>query len=113
MDNVRRTVDFAIEMDRIVDRYAAESGYDLRLRAGIDNGAVSSGLVGRSTLTYDVWGATVDLAFRVQRGNPQAGIYVTARVYDVMHDTLEFVAAGESAGEHGTEPVWRLRGHPQ
>ncbi|ORB29851.1 adenylate/guanylate cyclase domain-containing protein [Mycolicibacterium parafortuitum] len=113
LDNVRRTVDFAIEMDRIVDRYAAESGYDLRLRAGIDNGAVSSGLVGRSTLTYDVWGATVDLAFRVQRGNPQAGIYVTARVYDVMHDTLEFVAAGESAGEHGTEPVWRLRGHPQ
>ena len=49
LDNVRRTVDFAIEMQRIIDRFNAETGNDLKLRAGIDTGTVTSGLVGRST----------------------------------------------------------------
>ncbi len=86
LDNVRRTVDFAIEMDRIIDRYAAESGHDLRLRAGIDTGSAASGLVGRSTLAYDMWGSAVDVAYQVQRGSPQPGIYVTSRVHEVMQD---------------------------
>jgi class 3 adenylate cyclase len=48
LDNVRRTVDFAIEMQRVIDRFNAETGHDLELRAGIDTGRVTSGLVGRS-----------------------------------------------------------------
>ena len=55
LDNVRRTVDFAIEMQRIIDRFNSSSGNQLRLRAGIDTGTVSSGLVGRSTLAYDTY----------------------------------------------------------
>ena len=78
LDNVRRTVDFAIEMQRIIDRFNRSSGNQLRLRAGIDTGTVSSGLVGRSTLAYDMWGAAVDLAFQVQGGFPQPGVYVTS-----------------------------------
>lgn len=111
LDNVRRTVDFAIEMDRIIDRHAAESGHDLRLRAGIDTGSAASGLVGRSTLAYDMWGSAVDVAYQVQRGTPQPGIYVTSRVHEVMQETLDFVAAGEVVGERGVEKVWRLQGH--
>ena len=45
LDNVRRTVDFAIEMQRIIERFNAETGHDLELRAGIDTGTVTSGLV--------------------------------------------------------------------
>ena len=76
LDNVRRTVDFAIEMQRIIDRFNTETGNELKLRAGIDTGTVTSGLVGRSTLAYDMWGSAVNLAYQVQSGSPQPGIYV-------------------------------------
>ena len=76
LDNVRRTVDFAIEMQRIIDRFNIETGHDLKLRAGIDTGTVTSGLVGRTTLAYDMWGSAVNLAYQVQSGSPQPGVYV-------------------------------------
>ncbi|MGH3581354.1 MAG: adenylate/guanylate cyclase domain-containing protein, partial [Mycobacterium sp.] len=108
LDNVRRTVDFAIEMQRIIDRYNGETGSNLQLRAGIDTGTVTSGLVGRSSLAYDMWGATVDLANQVQSGTSQPGVYVTAGVRDAVSDPNLFVAAGEIAVPSGSEPVWRL-----
>lgn len=108
LDNVRRTVDFAIEMRRTIDRFNAETGNALELRAGIDTGTVTSGLVGRATLAYDMWGSAVNVAYRVQSGSPQPGIYVTSRVYDVMRDTRDFGPAGEVGGDADTEPIWRL-----
>jgi class 3 adenylate cyclase len=112
IDNVRRTVDFAIEMQRIVDRYNGESNTALQLRAGIDTGTVSSGLVGRSSLAYDMWGAAVDIANQVQSGSPQPGIYVTARVYDAMRDSRQFAPAGEVGAGDDTEPIFRLDQQP-
>jgi len=108
LDNVRRTVDFAIEMQRIVDRFNGETGHDLKLRAGIDTGTVSSGLVGRATLAYDMWGSAVNLAYQVQSGSPQPGVYVTSRVYDAMRDTMQFTAGGEVEDDGKVEPIWRL-----
>ncbi len=108
LDNVQRTVDFAIEMERIVERFNAESGDNLRLRAGIDTGTVTSGLVGRSSLAYDMWGAAVNLAYQVQSGSPQPGVYVTTRVFDVVRDSHNFEAAGSIAVDGEQEPIWRL-----
>ena len=112
IDNVRRTVDFAIEMQRIIERYNSESDNDLELRAGIDTGTVTSGLVGRSSLAYDMWGSAVDIANQVQSGSPQPGIYVTARVYDVMRDSRQFAPAGEVGAGDDTEPIFRLDQQP-
>ncbi|MDT5311485.1 MAG: hypothetical protein QOE74_505 [Mycobacterium sp.] len=108
IDNVRRTVDFALEMNRIVDRFNGGGNHSLRVRAGIDTGRVSSGLVGRSSLAYDMWGAAVDLAYQVQSGSPQPGIYVTSDVYDAMRDTRHFTNAGEVTVNGESQPIWRL-----
>ncbi len=108
LDNVRRTVDFAIEMQRIVDRFNAETGNHLELRAGIDTGRVTSGLVGRSSLAYDMWGAAVDLAYQVQSGSPQPGVYVTSDVYEAMRDTRHFTSAGVINVDDSEQPIWRL-----
>lgn len=107
LDNVRRTVDFAIEMQRIIERFNTETGNDLSLRAGIDTGAVSSGLVGRTSLAYDLWGQAVNVAYQVS-GVPQPGIYVTSQVYDVMRDSRTFVAAGQIAIDGTEQSIWRL-----
>ena len=108
LDNVRRTVDFAIEMQRIIERFNAETGHDLSLRAGIDTGTVTSGLVARSTLAYDMWGSAVNLAYQVQSGSPQAGVYVTSAVYDTMRDSRRFESAGVITVDGEEQPVWRL-----
>jgi class 3 adenylate cyclase len=112
LDNIRRTVEFAIEMQRTIDRFNKQTGYDLKLRAGIDTGTVTSGLVGRSTLAYDMWGAAVDLAFQVQSGTPQAGVYVTTDVYDAMHDTHTFTSAGSITVDDQQQQIWRLAEQP-
>ena len=108
LDNVRRTVDFAVEMQRIIDRFNAETANELKLRAGIDTGTVTSGLVGRSTLAYDMWGQAVNLAYQVQSGSPQPDVYVTSAVYEVMRDSRSFTSAGVVAVDGEEQPIWRL-----
>ncbi|BBZ33513.1 adenylate/guanylate cyclase domain-containing protein [Mycolicibacterium confluentis] len=112
LDSTRRTVDFAIEMAEIIERFNAETGHHLALRAGIDTGSVTSGLVGRTNVIYDLWGAAVNLAYQAQSGPGQPGIYVTSAVYEMTREFKSFVSAGEvpNGGPDGAdgEPLWRL-----
>ncbi len=108
LDNSRRTVDFAIEMQHIIDRYNAESGYNLQLRAGIDTGTVGSGLIGKTSIAYDMWGKTVNLAYQVRGGSSQPGIYVTSRVYDVVRDFHDFTPAAVISHDGTDEQTYRL-----
>ncbi|OBF11383.1 adenylate/guanylate cyclase domain-containing protein [Mycobacterium sp. ACS4331] len=111
LDSTRRTVDFAVEMAEIIERFNAETGHHLALRAGIDTGAVTSGLVGRTNVVYDLWGAAVNLAYQAQSRSGQPGIYVTSAVHDLMRDVQDFVPVGEvsNGGPDGAgEPIWRL-----
>ncbi len=108
VDNARRTVDFAIEMQRILDRFGATKGVTLALRAGLDTGTVTSGLVGRSRIVYDLWGETVNLAFRVQAGTATAGIFMTQSVVDKLPDTIKVLDAGTVAMTEGEQKVWKV-----
>lgn len=112
LDNVRRTVDFALEMQRIVDRFNAENGRALAIRAGIDTGTVTSGLVGRTSVVYDMWGSAVNLAYQAQSGTAAPGIYVTSQVYEVMRDLRPFDSAGTVDVDGAEEPIWRLADRP-
>jgi len=108
LDNIRRTVDFALEMRQIIDRFNTETGHDFKLRAGIDTGTVTSGLIGKSSIAYDMWGAAVNLAYQVRSDSAQPGVYVTSRVYDVMRDLRDFTPAGAVTADGTEELVYRL-----
>jgi len=108
VDNSRRAVDFALEMDSIVQRFNGLHGTPLSLRAGVDTGRVTSGLVGRSTVVYDMWGDAVNLANQVQSVAGRSGIFVTGRIYDQMRDVLRFSPAGDIETKSGLQPVWRV-----
>jgi class 3 adenylate cyclase len=111
LDNVRRTVDFALECQQIVERFNSETGNELRLRAGIDTGTVSSGLLGRPSVVYDMWGAVVNLAHQIKDGSPQPGIYATSRVYETLQETTRFEPAGTIAVDGEAQSIWRLSEH--
>jgi class 3 adenylate cyclase len=108
VDHARRSVEFAMEMQRIVDRFGAQQGADLSVRAGLDTGTVTSGLVGRSHVVYDLWGDAVSLAFRLQGGANEAGIFLTQRVVDKLPDTLPFTDSGVVETSSGYQRVWRI-----
>ena len=109
VDHATRIVDFAREMAETVARYNAQFDAALELRAGIDSGTVTTGLVGGSSL-YDLWGDSVNLAFGVQSSAPEPGIYVTQAVHDLISDSQPLVAAGTLAVQGDERPVWRLDG---
>ncbi|OBF55246.1 cyclase [Mycobacterium sp. 852002-53434_SCH5985345] len=108
LDSIHRSVDFAIEMRQIIDRFNGQTGHQLRLRVGISTGDVISGLVGRSGLVYDMWGAAVSLAYRMQSGANQSGIYVTSQVYEAMRDVRQFTPAGTISVSGTDQAIYRL-----
>jgi class 3 adenylate cyclase len=108
LDNIHRTVEFATDLQKIVNRFNAETGHSVQLRAGIDTGTVTSGLVGRAGLVYDLWGGAVQLASKMRRGSPQPGVYVSEEVYEATSDTRPYTAGGTITVGDQQEPTWRL-----
>lgn len=108
VDNARRAVEFALELDSILERYSVQQGVKLDLRAGLDSGRVTSGLIGRARVVYDMWGDAVNLAFRVQGDSDEPGIYVTQRVADRLPDSIPVRPAGDVETQSGTQRVWMV-----
>lgn len=108
VDNARRAVEFALELETILERYSTQQGVDLTLRAGLDSGRVTSGLIGRARVVYDMWGDAVNLAFRVQGDSDEPGIYITQRVADRLPDSISMQPAGDLETQSGQQRVWKV-----
>jgi class 3 adenylate cyclase len=108
VDNARRAVAFSVEMAKIVERFGAQQGTNLSIRVGLDTGTVTSGLVGRSSMVYDLWGDAVSLAFRLQGGATENGIFLTQRVVDKIPDSLPYTDSGVVETSAGWQRVWRV-----
>lgn len=111
LDNVRRTLDFALELERILDRFNGDTGLRLSLRAGVDTGTVSSGLVGEPAI-FDMWGTTVTLANQIRGGVQESGVYVTSRVQAALSETMTFTPAGTVKADGINEEIWRVAEQP-
>jgi class 3 adenylate cyclase len=108
VDNARRAVAFSLEIARIVERFGAQHGADIHVRVGMDTGTVTSGLIGRTAMVYDLWGDAVSLAFRLQGGATESGIFLTQRVVDKIPDSLPYGDAGVVETSTGWQRVWRV-----
>jgi class 3 adenylate cyclase len=108
VDNVRRAVEFAREMRAVVLRFNAQNDAELELRAGVDTGTVTSGLVARTSLAYDLWGDAVNLAYRVRAATDQPGVYVSEAVRDRLREAYAFAEAGTVELRGKTQTVWRV-----
>jgi len=108
VDNVRRSVDFARHLLGVVERFNAQNGSSIAIRAGVDTGTVTSGLVGRTSLAYDLWGDAVNLAYRVRSVSGDPGVYVSQTVYDRTREIFTFVEAGTVETHGVSETVWKV-----
>jgi len=108
VDNARRMVDFSMELQRILERFGGKHGVELNLRAGLDTGTVTSGLVGQTHIAYDLWGDAVNLAFQIQGNHQDSGIFLTQSVVDRMPDTVHVRDWGFVTTASGPQRVWRI-----
>ena len=108
VDNIRRTVEFARSLLGVLERFNAQNGTQISLRAGVDTGTVTSGLVARTTLAYDLWGDAVNLAYRVRSVTGEPGIYVSQTVRDRTQEIVTYVEAGTVETQGRTETVWKV-----
>lgn len=108
VDNARRTVEFAVELQRILERFGGQHGVRLTLRAGIDTGTVTAGLVGRNHIAFDLWGDAVNLAFQVQAGSHESGIFLTQAVVDRVRDIVPLFDAGIVNTQNGPQRIYRV-----
>lgn len=107
VDNVRRSVEFARSLIEVADRFNAQNGSSLAVRAGVDTGIVQSGLVARTSLAYDLWGDAVNLAYRVRSVTGEPGVYVSQTVYDRTREFFSYAEAGTVETQGTVETVWK------
>lgn len=108
IDSTRRVVDFAKEIDTILRRIGAQHGIRLAIRAGIDTGRVTSGLIGTSAVVYDMWGDAVSLAYQLQGHGKESGIFLTERAAAKLPDDSHLAEPTIIRTQQGNESYWKV-----
>ncbi len=110
-DYVDRTAKMALDMIEISRTDPGLCEYGLQLHVGIATGPVIAGVIGSKRFVYDLWGDTVNIAFRIT-GEAQTGtIVVDKTTYRRINQRFRFEDEREITVK-GKDPmtVYRLVG---
>ncbi|HEX2255206.1 MAG TPA: adenylate/guanylate cyclase domain-containing protein [Afifellaceae bacterium] len=94
----------ALEMQRIVAEQPPLAGERLALRIGIHCGPAVAGVIGRTRLSYDVWGDAVNVAARMESHGEPGRIQVSEAFVMETRDAFRFRPRG-STEVKGLGPV--------
>jgi adenylate cyclase len=110
-DHAEAVVELAISLRREIERFNHEYDTSLRLRIGISSGPVVAGVIGRDKFAYDIWGETVNLAFRLNFSGEAAKIQVSESIYERLKEKYRFgIKHGPGAGGQGDLTSYWLGG---
>jgi adenylate cyclase len=102
---------FSLDAHQTVSLFVERTGYPLGLRIGICCGPVVSGVIGRRKPHFDIWGATVNLASRLQSSAPVGCIQIDHATAERLRDRYEVEYRGEFELEGiGTVDTYLLHG---
>jgi class 3 adenylate cyclase len=99
-DTVKQIVLTALEMQEYIEKRYAErhqtGQLGFQMRVGIHHGPVIAGIVGFHNFQYDIWGDTVNIASRVEKGGEKGRVNISKDVYMHIADdpTFRFVSRG-------------------
>ncbi|MEI2296473.1 adenylate/guanylate cyclase domain-containing protein [Ensifer sp. MJa1] len=93
----------------IADHVGRTHGVALGLRIGMASGAVTAGVLGRTRYAYDIWGAPVNLAARLEAIGEAGCIVTTREVKTALEGKFAF-EEGELADikGFGNTETWRM-----
>lgn len=110
VDHANRTVEFTLELLRIVRHFNHERGTALTVHAGVSSGPVVGGVVGRAKFVYELWGSTLNTARELATRSDADSVHLTQAVHDRLRDLYEFDRLPEVRIEGSKPlPVWSLK----
>lgn len=100
---------FAKMMLHVTGEVGERHGVDLEMRIGMASGPIMAGVVGKSKYSYDVWGAAVNLAARLEHIGTPGCVVTTGDIKVVLDKEHKFDRAGsvELKG-FGKVAIWRM-----
>ena len=94
-DHAEAMAEMALDMQKVVTRLDYGSGRKFDLRIGISSGPVVAGIIGSKKFIYDLWGDTVNIAFRMESLGQIGAIQVSEATYDHLKDKYVFEKRGK------------------
>jgi class 3 adenylate cyclase len=94
-DHAEAVVRMAIEMVAVVEGHARETALPLGIRIGVHSGPVVAGVIGKHKFSYDLWGATVNLASRMESTGVAGAVQLSAATRARLPAGLDTEERGE------------------
>lgn len=96
-DHPAVVAEMALDMLDALAAFNQERGTQLRMRIGMHTGPVVAGVIGHQKFAYDLWGATVNLASRLQSSGVPNRIHLSADMGDRLRHKFRMVERGAIA----------------
>jgi class 3 adenylate cyclase len=89
-DHAEASAELAINMQEEIQRFNQQYNTSVRLCIGICTGPVVAGVIGRGRFAYDLWGETVNLAYRLESTGEAGKIQIAESTYERLKHKYQF-----------------------
>ena len=80
----------ALDMIQAVADYRQRTGERIQIRIGVGTGPVVAGVIGKKKFIYDMWGDTVNVAFRMAAEAPSGRVQVDPTTHRRLYNRYRF-----------------------
>ena len=89
-DHAEASARMALALQEDIERFNRAYNTSIHLRIGLSSGPVVAGVIGRRKFTFDLWGDTVNLAFRLESLGAAGSIQVSEATYERLKHKFRF-----------------------
>jgi class 3 adenylate cyclase len=108
-DHAEAIAELSLSLLGEIERFNREYDTSIRIRIGICTGPVVAGVIGHKKFAYDVWGETVNLAWRLESTGQAGKIQIAESTYERVKDKFQVEKRQSVDGNgHGDLPAYWL-----